>query len=350
MNLVPAGIAIYQNKKIIFVNPAVIHILGAKGANELIGQPVTKFVDSDSIKNFQKKMDQAVLGIPSSTFEEKLFRLNGSVFDAQITPFHTINNEAPAVQVIVIDITIDKENQRLRKNELHLKELIATKDKFLSIIAHDLRSPFNSVIGFLELLLREYDEFNDLERKENISLILENANITLNLLENLLIWAKAQTGRIAFQPVKQKLISILNSVNGSFNSVINHKELTLKISISDDIEIFADTNMLNSIFQNLVSNAIKYSREGGTILINVVQIQNQIEINISDNGIGMSKETINKLFKIGEDISIPGTCNEKGSGLGLILCKDFVERHNGSIFVESELGKGSQFIIRLPQI
>jgi len=243
-----------------------------------------------------------------------------------------------------------EENKRLRENELHLKELIATKDTFLSIIAHDLRSPFNSIIGFLELLQTKYDEFSDSERKEHINLISENAIITLNLLENLLVWAKSQTGRIAFQPVKQKLIPILNSVKETFNSAINQKGLTLKIFISDDIEIFTDTNMLNSIFQNLISNAIKYSREAGTILINVQKIQNQIEIIVSDNGIGMSKKTIDKLFKIGEGVSIPGTCNEKGSGLGLILCKDFVERHDGTIWVESELGKGSKFIIRIPQI
>lgn len=489
INLLPAGIAIYQNKKFTFVNPAGVHILGAKEANELIGKPITKFVHAGSIKNFQKKMNEVAQGMDLSTFEERLIRLDGTFFDAEITPIHTIINENPAVQVIVTDISKQKkteqalknseekfrrltftlsdiiwtinskgiityvspfeenvlgyiaesiiknslpkfltpssviaclneleemksivksgrkmeprklilesirndenpkwievtstamydsadnfigfsgtcqditkrkeadhildENKRLHENELHLKEIIATKDKFISIIAHDLRSPFNSIIGFLELLQSKYDEFSDLERKENISLISENATITLNLLENLLVWAKSQTGGLTFRPVKQKLSSILNSVNEIFNSAINQKKLTLKLFITDDIEVFADINMLTSLFQNLISNAIKYSRQGDEIGINVQEYQNQIEIIVSDNGNGMSKKTVNKLFKVGEDVSMPGTYNEKGSGLGLILCKEFVEKHNGSILVESELGKGSKFIIRLPQI
>ena len=165
----------------------------------------------------------------------------------------------------------------------------------------------------------------------------------------MLLWAKSQTDRIAFQPVKQKLILVLKLVNESFNSAINQKRLEVKMSIPEDLEIYADTHMLFSILQNLVSNAIKFSREGGTIRIDAKEIQNQIEIMVSDNGTGMSQETINHLFKHGEGISIPGTYNEKGSGLGLLLCKDFVERHNGSIFVKSELDKGSQFIVRFPQ-
>ena len=489
ISLLPVGIAVYQDRKFTFINPAGAHLLGAKGANEIIGKPVTKFVHPDSIKDFQKKLNEVVHGMASPPFEEKLMRLDGTVVEAEITPVQTHINGTTAVQVIVNDVTKQKkteqalkkseekfrlltvtlsdivwtvnskgtityvspykenvlgypaetiiknslynllsppsvlsclieweemksivqsgirmeprkliletnskigevkwievintamydsddrfigfsgicqditskkkaehiveENNRLRKNELHLKEVIATKDKFLSIIAHDLRSPFNSTIGFLELLLTKYDEFNDEERKDHISLISENATTALNLLENLLVWAKSQTGRMAFNPVKQKLAPILNSVKETFQSAINQKDLTFKISIPDGIEILADTNMLGSIFQNLISNAIKYSRKGGTLLLDVQEIQNQIEMIVSDNGIGMGKETKNRLFKVGEEISIPGTSNEKGSGLGLILCKDFIEKHNGSIVVESEIGKGSQFIVRIPQL
>lgn len=489
INFLPSGIAINQNNKITFVNPAGVHLLGAHDVNEIIGKPLTQFVHTDSIKDFKVKMNDVPPGKASTTFEEKLIRLNGSVFDAEITLIHSIINETSAIQLIVNDISdrkrtelalkkseeryrlltgfssdyqwtinpegiityispfqenylghpakeiiknelskwltpaslisclieleemestvhsaskmepkklivesinhdgepiwiettttamynsansfigfsgigheitkekkaeqIVEENKRMRENELHLKQVIETKDKFISIIAHDLRGPFNSIIGFLELLETRYEEFTDLERKENISLIHENASTALNLLENLLQWAKSQTSTIAFQPVRLKLSFILNSVHDTFKLALSQKSLTLKISIPDEIEILADANMLMSIFRNLISNAIKFSSQGGMIAIDAQEIQHQIEITVSDQGTGMSKETIGKLFKVGEDVSMPGTYNEKGSGLGLILCKDFVERHKGSISVESELGKGSKFIIRIPQM
>jgi signal transduction histidine kinase len=243
-----------------------------------------------------------------------------------------------------------EENKQLKQSKDQLQEFVETKDKFISIIAHDLRSPFNSIIGFLELLRTKYDEFSDSERKEHITLIAENANSTLNHLEKLLEWAKSQTGKMAFQPIKQKLMPIIDSVMETLSTAIIHKNLHLKIHGPQDIEIFADPNMLFSVFQNLISNAIKYSRPEGTIELHVREIENQIEIVVSDDGIGMSQETMNRLFKVGEDISNPGTHNEKGSGLGLILCKDFVERHGGSLVVKSEQGKGSQFGIKIPQI
>lgn len=489
INALPIGIAIFQNDKFTYINPAGIHLLGAESPNEIIGQPITQFVQRNSIKHFQEKMNEAGLVTGVSTFEEKLIRGKESVFDATITAIPISINETPAIQAVIIDVSdkksaaeafnrseekfrlltvhlaeivwivntegivtyvspyeenilgypveqvlknrvskflspgsvmtclieweelksIDqsaskmearkiileslgkdkktkwlevtntalfdsdghfigfsgigqditkrkeaeltlKENEQLKQRELQLKEIVETKDKFISIIAHDLRSPFNSMIGFLELLLNKYDEFSESERKEHISLILENAISTLNLLENLLVWAKSQTGKITFHPVKQQLIPILNQLKENFSLALIHKKLELKIISPKEFEIFADSHMLSSLFQNLISNAIKYSKPGGSILIDVREIPNQIEIMVSDTGIGMSQETMNRLFKVGEDISNPGTYNEKGSGLGLILCKDFVERHGGSIFVKSELGKGSQFVIRIPQI
>jgi PAS domain S-box-containing protein len=363
MDTLPMGVGIYQNKKIVFINPVGIRLLGAKNELEVLSYPVSKLVSAKSAGNFRQKMNNVEFGKIIQPFEVVLTRLDGSQFEAEIIT-NKINFEGnPAVQVVVNDITERKKKEKelsqditerkkaeyaLQQNEQQLKELIATKDKFFSIIAHDLRSPFVSIMGFLELLQTQYDDFSDDERKSFIDLISENADTTLNLLENLLVWAKMQTGRISFMPVRQKLLPIMNSVKDTLKSALKLKNIALTIRIPDELVIFADTNMLFTIFQNLVSNAIKYSSPESEVLIESKFVNNYVEIAVIDNGTGMEADTKSRLFKVEEQVSEPGTDNEKGSGLGLILCKDFIERHNGTISVESELGKGSRFSVKLP--
>lgn len=171
----------------------------------------------------------------------------------------------------------------------------------------------------------------------------------MKLLENLLEWAKAQTGKISFQPIRQKLLPIVENVEKTLIPSLNLKSLRIIYSIPEHLEIFGDTNMLTTIFQNLMHNAIKYSYPDGVITIHAESKNNDIEIFVSDTGIGMSEEIKNKLFLIDEQASMAGTANEKGSGLGLILCKDFIERHKGLIWVESAQGKGCKFIFRIPK-
>lgn len=346
---IPTGIAIYQNNKITFINPAGVQIFGATTADELLGKSVIQFIHPDSKNDFRKKMNLIAKGELLDTFEEKCIRLNGSVFDAEITTIQAVYKESTAFQLIVNDITQRKKaDQILQENQLKLNELIVTKDKFFSIIAHDLRSPFNSILGFLDLLYVQYDSFDDTERKDYIRLIAENTGTTLNLLENLLVWANSQRGRIDYQPVRQKLTTLLESVTSTFKSGLNLKGITLNVLVSDDLEIFADTNMLNTILQNLISNAIKYSHQDGIISINAEHLNDSVKVIVSDSGTGMNESTLKKLFSLEKEVSISGTANEKGSGLGLILCKDFIEKHHGTIEVNSEQGKGSQFIFTIP--
>jgi len=351
IDLIPTGIAIFQNNKISFINPAGVRLFGATAENKLVGKPVIQFIHQDSKNDFRKKMNLIAKGELLDTFEEKCIRLDGSVFDAEITTIQAVYKGSTAFQLIVNDITQRKKaDQVLNENQLKLNELIATKDKFFSIIAHDLRSPFNSILGFLDLLYVQYDSFDDTERKDYIRLIAENTGTTLNLLENLLVWANSQRGRIDYQPVRQKLSTLLESVTSNFKSGLNLKAITLNVLVSDDLEIFADTNMLNTVLQNLISNAIKYSHPGGTITITAEHLNDAVEVIVSDTGTGMNKETRSKLFSLLKKVSVPGTANEKGSGLGLILCKDFIEKHHGKIDVRSEPGKGSQFIFTIPDL
>lgn len=362
---IPSLIAIIQNDRFEFINHAGSRMLKENTQRQVKGMRISKFIPQKSRMNFNKKMKSVIHGQIESTFEEKMLRINGYEFDAEIKLIRTTHNSSPAIQMIVNDITsrkkaeealdaIEERFQRLTINlsdrENRLKELIETKNKFFSIIAHDLRSPFSSIIEFLEILLNQYEEFNDDERKNYLSLIEDDANRTLNLLDDLLEWSKVQTGTMPFQPQQQKLLPIIDYVAKNLDSAIYLKQLKLNYAIADEFEIFADTKMITTIFQNLISNAIKYSNPHGIITISAHSLNDQNEIMIADNGIGMNAETKNKLFHINHQGSTPGTANEKGSGLGLILCKDFIEKHNGKIWVESELGIGSKFFFTLPNV
>lgn len=229
-----------------------------------------------------------------------------------------------------------------------LYELNASKDKFFSIIAHDLKNPFNTIIGFSEML-KEDIKTNDMATiEEYAGMINSSAVQTLSLLENLLEWAKSQTGNIQFNPVPIKLNNVLNEEFGILNDMAKGKNIELKNSIADDFLILADKNMIKTILRNLISNAIKFTHKNGKVEVKAFFDNNHAEISVSDSGIGMTKETTAKLFRIDVNLSTSGTENEKGTGLGLILCKEFVEKHQGKIWVETELGKGSQLKFTLP--
>ncbi|MFH0758477.1 MAG: two-component regulator propeller domain-containing protein [Bacteroidota bacterium] len=229
-----------------------------------------------------------------------------------------------------------------------LKELNASKDKFFSIIAHDLKNPFNAIIGFSELLYAEAGKEQYANAGEYAMMINTSAVQTLKLLENLLEWAKTQRGNISFNPVSINLSDAVTEEMITLDGNAKSKNIELKNSVHSDLMIIADRNMIRTIFRNLISNAIKFTRRDGKIEVKASTKNNTTEISVSDNGIGMTKEMIAKLFRIETNFATPGTENEKGTGLGLILCKEFVEKHGGKIWVESETGKGSAFIFTLP--
>ena len=234
------------------------------------------------------------------------------------------------------------------ENEEKLKELNATKDKLFSIIAHDLRSPFNSIIGYSELLI-ENEGNNDADENEAfIKIIHSSAKSTLILLDNLLNWAKSQTGHLIFRPERLNLNSVINDIIVSSTSTARFKNISLVQISSADIEVFADKNMLQTILRNLVSNAIKFTNLKGEIKIYTTAAQDFAEITISDNGVGMDEQTIRKLFRIDTGLVSKGTANELGSGLGLLVCKEFVEKQGGEIRIESEAGKGCNLIFTIP--
>jgi signal transduction histidine kinase len=229
-----------------------------------------------------------------------------------------------------------------------LYELNASKDKFFSIIAHDLKNPFNTILGLSELLKDETKSGNLETIDEYSDMIYNSAAQTLRLLENLLDWANSQRGKISFNPIPIKLKELFNEEFSVLNDMAKGKNIELKSSFSDNLTIIADKNMIKTILRNLISNAIKFTHKNGKVEVKAMAINNQVEISVSDSGIGMTKEIIAKLFRIDANQSTPGTENEKGTGLGLVLCKEFIEKHGGKIWVESESGKGSTFKFSIP--
>jgi signal transduction histidine kinase len=229
-----------------------------------------------------------------------------------------------------------------------LIEIVSTNGKFLSIIAHDLRSPFSSILGILEILRMSLQDFNKDEIKEYIDIVYSSANNTLTLLDNLLIWAVSQNKEKNFNPVKINLYELLHEEIDSLKTLANQKQITLRHLIKPDLNVSADLQMVKTILRNLISNAIKYTNINGEIVINASELKQYVEVAVKDNGVGISAENQKKLFKIDNFHSTPGTHDERGTGLGLLLCKEFVELHGGIIRIESEAGKGSKFTFTLP--
>jgi len=243
---------------------------------------------------------------------------------------------------------LNESNLLLEERRYHIEELNASKDKFFSIIAHDLKNPFQSIIGFSQMQKEEIKSGDRGAIEVYAGLINTSAIQTYRLLENLLEWANSQRGKITFNPVPINLMEILNEEFIVLNDIAIMKNIELKSSFPYDIIIKADNDMIKTILRNLISNAIKFTHKNGMVEVRAMLEDRNVEISVSDNGIGMTNETMAKLFRIDANLSTRGTENEKGTGLGLFLCKEFVEKHGGKIWVESESGKGSTFKFLIP--
>jgi len=261
-----------------------------------------------------------------------------------------INN--PFINAVVLnvrDITERKNvEKRLLENETRLREMNATKDKFFSIIAHDLRSPFNTIVGFSDILAQQIHEKNYEELEKYITILQNSSQLALDLLVNLLEWSRVQTGRIEFNPEYLDLESLIKEVVKLFIEIARQKSINISLELSNNKPVFADKAMLGTILRNLISNGIKFTNSGGEIIISTIDNEDGLLVSVADNGVGIIKEDISKLFRIEESYSTNGTQNEKGTGLGLLICKEFIEKHHGELWVESQEGKGSNFYFSIP--
>jgi len=244
--------------------------------------------------------------------------------------------------------SLSKSNALITFQREKLKEINVTKDKFFSIIAHDLKSPFNAILGFGDILQNEYNELSEEDRKKIIHQLVKSSKNTLGLLENLLTWAKSQKGQIQMQPDFHILNTLVEQAISSYYGTATIKGIIIKNKVNGDYRVYVDEPTIKIVIGNIVNNAIKFSYSGGKIELITKQFEQTTELRIKDVGVGMGANTVDNLFKIEESHSTLGTKNEKGTGLGLIISKEFVEQNGGMIKVESEVDKGSVFIISLP--
>ena len=262
--------------------------------------------------------------------------------------------------LIVSDITIMQQYQdhlqdmviertlEIEKANEQLRELNATKNKFFNIIAHDLTSPFTSLLGASELLVENMNLLNPEKIKTLVMILKEASKNGYSILQDLLEWSRSQTGMLVLDPGRINLRDLIDEQIRNVSLVSAYKEIEICSLVKNDTYIFTDRNFLNTILRNLISNAIKFSNRNGKVLISSEVIGNEIIVSVKDNGIGISQENIENIFKLDNKYKRPGTDNEQGTGLGLKICHEFVEKLNGSIWVVSCENQGSEFKFSIP--
>ncbi len=298
--------------------------------------------------------DQKVIEFGESILNKEEAGINpdGKPINLIITKVPLLDRNSKIIGMVGItsDITeLRQVGEEIKRKNKELVKTNAEKDKFFSIIAHDLRSPFVSIMGFSEVLLMQVKNKDYEGIEEYASIILKSSTRALDLLMNLMDWARSQTGRLAFNPEDIILSDHIDENLLIFDEIAAQKKVSIEKNMLPEIKVYADKAMISTVLRNLISNAIKFTHTGGVIQIATELSTDDVMVSVKDNGVGISKENVSKLFHIDENQSTRGTQNEKGTGLGLILCKEFIGKHKGRIWVESEAGNGSTFRFSLPK-
>lgn len=336
------------NGKVLNVNPCLLQLLGYT-REEILGKELWEFnafkevgYSKENFIELQIKGDIRYSEMPVITKE-------GKTISVEFVSTVYVADHTKVIQCNLRDITERKRVEKaLKDSQARLIGLNAAKDKFFSIIAHDLKGPFNSIIGFSDLLIDRLRE-NDYEEIEKYAHIIQNSSRrAMDLIMNLMEWSRSQTGRLDFNPETIDMVALIKTIAQLLNDSAQQKSISLYTEMPEKIMVLVDKAMMGTVLRNLISNAIKFTNAGGEIVISLNRMINQVIVTVADNGVGIKPDAMDKLFVIEKSYSTIGTNDEKGTGLGLILCKEFVEKHGGSIWAESELGKGSKFHFAIP--
>jgi len=296
---------------------------------------------SDQLSKSQIRNQQLIIGFV-------LLILLGSFILSTLFHSRYQQNQKLNVQLSLKNKEVENHQKKVEILNTELKEANAAKDKFFSIVAHDLKNPFNSLLGLSDILLEDYDNLTEDERKQFVYQIKGSAENTYSLLQNLLEWASAQSGKTSMVKEKIDISKISKEAISLLTPTAENKKIKIFSNIPENTYVLGDKNMVSTILINLVSNAVKFTPQKGKIEIHSIQKNSHLEIEVADTGVGISSENIDKLFRLDQKLQTEGTKREKGTGFGLILCKEFVEKNDGKIWVNSKVGQGSQFFFSLP--
>lgn len=351
------AVTIGEDDTILFCNRRFATLINTP-MEKIMGAKFIDFVSDEEHAKYNEMLKQSLKGKNSQ--EITTLNKQGEPVYLHLSTCLLPEEMQGKICIIVSDITELKRHQQnlqelvnertleLYKTNDELKEINATKDKLFSIIAHDLRGPFTSLLGYSDLMIENLHKYDRSKFEQILFHINSAAKDAFTLLENLLIWARSKNGQLRFNPQWLNLTDVLNEIRENLNSLAMIKNIAVVNRTAPNILGFADENMLQAIVRNLIANAIKFCKPGGNIEVFSIPRENYIEIGIKDDGVGIPAEMKNKLFGSEETSSSTGTAHEKGTGLGLLICREFVDKHGGRIWVDSEPGEGSCFYFTLP--
>ncbi|MGQ9818592.1 MAG: PAS domain-containing sensor histidine kinase [Candidatus Kapaibacteriales bacterium] len=346
------AIYLMKGRHYVYVNPRFCELTGytfdeltdeSFDFNVLIPEESKKFLEERYLARLAGKE------IPN-TYELQLVNKAGGRVYVEVSTVSVGKPGEVVVMGIMRDITQRIQyQQKLLEQQKLLQELNTAKDKFFNIIAHDLRAPISGLISFTQTLIQNAELLSPEESKELLQSLLDCSIQSMNLLENLLQWSRSQIGTMPYNPEPIDLYEIVEAAKVINEPYARQKLVEIVNELHPESYAILDRNMISTVIRNLVSNSIKFTESNGKIVVSLNDLNNEWEILVSDTGVGMTEEQVSSLFKLGETKTTPGTRNEKGSGIGLLLVKEFVEKNQGTISVESKKGQGTTFRIRLPK-